>query len=87
MGPFECAVASWPTRTTRPIVLGPQTVPEVTDQATVARRPALAVLSAIVHSGSRRAPAIGEAVARGLLSFEPDITKYWFEMVEVGGPR
>ncbi|MFB7090823.1 hypothetical protein [Streptomyces sp. NPDC056296] len=84
MGPFECAVASWPTQTTRPIVLGPQTVPEVTDEATVARRPALAVLSAIVHSESRRAPAILEAVVRGLLSFEPDVTKYWFEMVEVG---
>ncbi|MGC9378394.1 hypothetical protein [Streptomyces sp. MH13] len=83
-GPFECGVASWPTQTTRPIVLGPQTVPEVTDEVAVARRPALAVLSAIVHSESRRAPAILEAVARGLLSFEPDITKYWFEMVEVG---
>ncbi|OWA14507.1 hypothetical protein B9W64_17815 [Streptomyces sp. CS159] len=83
-GPFECGVASWPTQTTRPIVLGPQTVPEMTDEATVARSPALAVLSTIVHSESRRAPAILEAVARGLLSFEPDITRYWFELVEVG---
>ncbi len=47
MGPLECAVASWPTQTTRPIVLGPQTVPEMTDEATVAQRPALAVLSAM----------------------------------------
>ncbi|MGW7564863.1 hypothetical protein ACWGJV_01105 [Streptomyces tendae] len=82
-GPFESGVASWPTQTTRPIVLGPRTVPEMTDEATVAQRPALAVLSAIVHSESRRAPAILEAVARGLLSFEPDVTRYWFELVEV----
>ncbi|MFJ8541581.1 hypothetical protein ACIRFH_06070 [Streptomyces sp. NPDC093586] len=84
MGPFECAVASWPTQVTRPIVLGPQTVPEVTDETTVARHPALAVLSAIVHSENRRAPDILEVVARGLLSFDPETTKYWFEMVEVG---
>ncbi|MFE0415183.1 hypothetical protein [Streptomyces tendae] len=55
----------------------------MTDEATVAQRPALAVLSAIVHSESRRAPAIQEAVARGLLSFEPNVTRYWFELVEV----
>jgi hypothetical protein len=84
MGPFECTVASWPTQTTRPVVLGPQTVPEVTDEATVVRHPALAVLSAIIHSESRHAPDILEVVARGLVSFEPYITKYWFEMVEVG---
>ncbi|MFI8947648.1 hypothetical protein ACIGO6_14145 [Streptomyces sp. NPDC053750] len=84
MGPFDCAVGPWTTQTTCPFVLGPQTVPEVTDEATVVRRPALAALSAIVHSESRRAPAILETVARGLLSFEPDITKYWFEVVEVG---
>ncbi|MFJ9666397.1 hypothetical protein ACIRPP_17555 [Streptomyces sp. NPDC101219] len=41
-------------------------------------------LSAIVHSQSSRAAAILETVARGLLSFAPDVTKYWFEVVEVG---
>ncbi|MEQ8145662.1 hypothetical protein [Streptomyces sp. OP7] len=84
MGPFECAVGPWTTQVTRPFVLGPQTVPEVTDEAAVVQQPALAALSAIVHSQSRRAAAILEAVARGLVSFEPDVTKYWFEVVEVG---
>ncbi|MFF8100964.1 hypothetical protein ACF07S_14515 [Streptomyces sp. NPDC016640] len=83
-GPFECTVDPWTTQVTRPFVLGPQTVPEVTDETVVARQPALAALSAIVHSESRRAAAILETVARGLMSFEPDITKYWFEVVEVG---
>ncbi|MGC2997723.1 hypothetical protein ACPF8X_04760 [Streptomyces sp. G35A] len=83
-GPFECAVDPWTTQVTRPFVLGPQTVPEVTDETVVARQPALAALSAIVHSDSRRAAAILETVARGLMAFEPDTTKYWFEVVEVG---
>ncbi|MER7490525.1 hypothetical protein ABTY20_32510 [Streptomyces sp. NPDC126497] len=83
-GPFTCTVDAWTTQVTRPFVLGPQTVPEVTDETTVARQPALAALSAIVHSQSRRSAAILEAVARGLVSFEPDVTKYWFEVVEVG---
>ncbi|MFI2507783.1 hypothetical protein [Streptomyces sp. NPDC018972] len=84
MGPFECSVGPWTTQVTRPFVLGPQTVPEFTDETVVAQQPALAALSAIVHSQSRRAAAILETVARGLMSFEPDVTKYWFEVVEVG---
>ncbi|MGA5025437.1 hypothetical protein ACPCBE_15475 [Streptomyces griseoincarnatus] len=84
MGPFECAVGPWTTQVTRPFVLGPQNVPEVTDEAVVAQQPALAVLSAIVHSQSKRASAILEAVARGLVSFKPSVTEYWFEVVEVG---
>ena len=84
VGPFECAVGSWTTQVTRPFVLGPTTVPEMTDEAMVARNPALAALSAIVHSDSRRAPAILEAVIRGLVSFEPDTIGYWLEVVEVG---
>ncbi|MFC3413785.1 hypothetical protein ACFSUJ_17655 [Streptomyces lusitanus] len=74
----------WTTQVTRPFVLGPQTVPEVTDETEVARRPALAALSAIVHSESPRAAAILETVARGLASFAPSATNYWFEVVEVG---
>ncbi|MGW5969788.1 hypothetical protein [Streptomyces sp. NPDC055186] len=84
MGPFECTVGPWTTQVTRPFVLGPQTVPEVTDESMVVQQPAMAALSAIVHSQGRRAAAILETVARGLVSFEPDTTKYWFEVVEVG---
>ncbi|MFJ5558064.1 hypothetical protein ACIQCD_11710 [Streptomyces sp. NPDC093250] len=83
-GPFQCAVGPWTTQVTRPFVLGPQTVPEVTDETVVAQRPALAALSAIIHSQGPRAAAILEAVARGLVAFPPDVTKYWFEVVEVG---
>ncbi|MGA5603067.1 hypothetical protein ACPCUF_18785 [Streptomyces griseoincarnatus] len=37
-----------------------------------------------MHSQSKRAAGILEAVVRGLVSLEPDMTKYWFEVVEVG---
>ena len=83
-GPFECAVGPWSTQVTRPFVLGPGIVPVINDESTVAQQPALAVLSAIVHSDDRRAPAILETLARGLLSFDPDTTAYWFEVTEVG---
>ncbi|GGV69376.1 hypothetical protein [Streptomyces griseoloalbus] len=83
-GPFECTVGPWTTQVTRPFVLGPQTVPEVTDETVVVQQPALAALSAIVHSESPRAAAILETVARGLVAFAPPVTGYWFEVVEVG---
>ncbi len=83
-GPFESTVGPWTSQVTRPFVMGPQSVPAITDATVVAQQPALAALSAIVHSQSPRAAAILETVARGLVSFEPDMTKYWFEVVEVG---
>ncbi|MFD8126273.1 hypothetical protein [Streptomyces mirabilis] len=82
-GPFECGVGPWTTQVTRPFVLGPQTVPEITDPSAAARRPGLAVLSAIVHSDSRRSAAILDAVADGLRSFDKDTVAYWFETMEI----
>ncbi|MER6151541.1 hypothetical protein OHB56_20760 [Streptomyces sp. NBC_01635] len=84
MGPFECAVGPWSTQTTRPFVLGPQTVPKVTDTSMVTRQPALSALSAIVHSGDRRADAILDTVAHGFASLAPHTMSYWFELVEIG---
>ncbi|MEU2981386.1 hypothetical protein ABZ678_31745 [Streptomyces hirsutus] len=84
MGPFECAVGPWSTQTTRPFVLGPQTVPKVTDTSMVTQQPALSALSAIVHSGDRRADAILDTVAHGFASFPSSIMAYWFELVEIG---
>jgi hypothetical protein len=83
-GPFECAVGPWATQVTRPFVLGPGTVPEITDESMVVQQPALAVLSAIVHSESRKNAAILETLARGLQSFDKPTIKYWYEVLEVG---
>ncbi|MEU3254822.1 hypothetical protein [Streptomyces sp. NPDC006997] len=51
-GPFECRVGNWSTLVLRPFVLGPDTVPRITDESDVARQPALATFAAIVHSES-----------------------------------
>ncbi|WP_345623803.1 hypothetical protein [Streptomyces ziwulingensis] len=83
-GPFECRVKSWTSQVTRPFVLGPDTVPEITDEAVVARQPALATFSAIVHSESQGIDAILDLLARGMRSFDKPTAKYWAELVEVG---
>lgn len=83
-GPFECRVGTWTTQSTRPFVLGPANVPEITDESAVAREPALATLSAIVHSNSPNAPAILSMVARGMRALDKATAKYWCEWLEVG---
>jgi uncharacterized ferritin-like protein (DUF455 family) len=84
-GPFESRVGTRTTQVTRPFVLGPDNVPEITDESVVAREPALATFSAIVHSESENTPAIPGMVARGMRSFDKATAKYWCEWLEVGG--
>ncbi|MEU2269645.1 hypothetical protein ABZ568_25240 [Streptomyces olindensis] len=38
-GPFECRVGTWTPQSTRPFVLGPDNVPEITDESVVAHEP------------------------------------------------
>lgn len=83
-GPFECGVGPWPTQVTRPFVLGPHTVPEITDEATAAQQPGLAVLSAIVHSESKKGPAILTTVAHGWQSFSNEKLVELCETMERG---
>ncbi|MFD5710544.1 hypothetical protein ACFWHW_09120, partial [Streptomyces pharetrae] len=83
-GPFVCGVGPWATQTTRPFVLGPDTVPEITDESAVARNPALATFSAIVHSESRGIDAILNLLARAMRSFDKATATYWSELLEVG---
>ncbi|MEU0172061.1 hypothetical protein ABZ178_01700 [Streptomyces massasporeus] len=64
-------------------MLGPDNVPEIADESVVAREPALATFSAIVHSESEKAPAILDMVARGMRSFDRATAKYWCEWLEV----
>jgi hypothetical protein len=83
-GPFECRVGPWISQVTRPFVLGPDSVPEITDEAVAAREPALATFSAIVHSESPGIGAILNLLARGMRSFDKPTAKYWAELLEVG---
>ncbi|MFF9122575.1 hypothetical protein ACF09J_04610 [Streptomyces sp. NPDC014889] len=83
-GPFECRVGPWATQVTRPFVLGPDTVPEITDESMIVREPALATIAAIVHSESKHIAAILDLLARGMRSFDKPTAKYWCEFLEVG---
>jgi hypothetical protein len=83
-GPFSYGVGTWTTQVTHPFVLGPDNVPEITDESMMAQQPALATLSAIVHSKSRETPAILEMLARGMRSFDRETTQYWCELLEIG---
>lgn len=83
-GPFECRVGPWVTQVTRPFVLGPDSVPKITDEEMVTREPALATFSAIVHSESGSIDAILELLAHGMRSFDEDTVRYWSELLEVG---
>lgn len=83
-GPFECRVGPWTTQVTRPFVLGPDSVPRISDESTVAREPALATFSAIVHSESEEIAAILGVLARGMRSFDKPTAKYWSELLEIG---
>ncbi|MEU1177145.1 hypothetical protein ABZ464_05775 [Streptomyces sp. NPDC005820] len=83
-GPFECRVGPWKTQVTQPFVLGPDTVARITDESEVARQPALATLSVIVHSESRDIAVILELLALGMRSFDKATAKYWSELVEIG---
>ncbi|WP_306819873.1 hypothetical protein [Streptomyces sp. CA-210063] len=84
VGPFMSRVGTWTTQITQPFVLGPDNVPEITDESSVARQPAIATFSAIVHSEGKRITAILNMLARGMRSFDRDTAKYWCEMLEVG---
>lgn len=83
-GPFECRVGPWTTQVTRPFVLGPDSVPRISDESTVAREPALATFSAIVHSESAEIAAVLGVLARGMRSFDKPTAKYWSELLEIG---
>ncbi|MEV1081638.1 hypothetical protein AB0I98_25895 [Streptomyces sp. NPDC050211] len=83
-GPFECGLGTWTTQVTRPFVLGPETVPEITDEAMAAQQPAQAVVSAIVHSDSKKSAAILTKVAHGWQSYDNKKLVLWCETMETG---
>ncbi|MFF3817542.1 hypothetical protein ACFYYD_13170 [Streptomyces bluensis] len=84
MATHRAAWSTWATQGTPPFVLGPDSVPEITDESEVARQPALATVSAIVQSESKNITAILDIVARGMRSFDRATAKYCCEFLEVG---
>ena len=64
-----------------PVIVGPETVPRITDAATAARSPELAVLSALVHGREEVAAAIGSAALVGLRALAADRRKLYVDLV------
>ncbi|WP_200309216.1 hypothetical protein [Streptomyces adelaidensis] len=68
----------------RPLVLGPDNVPVIADEAEVARDVTRAVFSAITHGKGRDAAAILEPLAAVLETVDPDTAMVFAELVESG---
>ncbi|MFF3317245.1 hypothetical protein ACFYV5_17300 [Streptomyces sp. NPDC003035] len=83
-GPFTIGVDHWTSLTTRPLVLGPDNVPVITDPAEASRNLAMAAFSAMTHGRDQQAPAILEALAEALGSADPDSLSYYAELLEIG---
>jgi hypothetical protein len=65
----------------RPPVLGPEAVPVVTDPAEAARRPELAVLSALAHGEGERGAAIAAAVLPAVAALGDDRARFYGDLV------
>lgn len=65
----------------RPPVLGPASVPFVTDPAEAARRPELAVLSALAHGESELGAAIAAAVLPAVERLDDERAKFYYDLV------
>lgn len=64
--PIQLGLRGWESLTVRPLVLGPDNVPVITDEREAVRDVPLAVLSARTHGRGRNAAAILESPAAAL---------------------
>ncbi|MFJ6697268.1 hypothetical protein ACIQM4_14510, partial [Streptomyces sp. NPDC091272] len=83
-GPFACAAQGWTALTVRPMALGPDNVPVITDPEEAARDLTMATFSAMTHGNEPQAPAILEALARALGAVDPTSRDYYAELLEIG---
>ncbi|WP_441292492.1 DUF4351 domain-containing protein [Sorangium sp. KYC3313] len=86
----DAHVASWcaepietgiPGFVLRPPVLGRLTVPIVTDTAEAARRPELAVLSALAHGAGEQGAAIAAAVLPAIRDLDEERARFYGDLV------
>ncbi|MCL6732994.1 hypothetical protein [Streptomyces neyagawaensis] len=82
--PIRLGLPSWSSLVVRPLVLGPENVPVVADEAEVARDVTLAVFSAITHGRGPDAAAILEPLAAVLETVNPETASVFAELVESG---
>lgn len=82
-GPFDCAARGWTAQRTRPLVVGPDNLPVITDQRTAEENLALASFSALAHAHSPRIDAILEALGRALHAKDIEASRYFYEFLEI----
>lgn len=82
--PIRLGLPSWSSLVVRPLVLGPDNVPVIADEAEAARDVTLAVFSAITHGEGPDAAAVPEPLAAVLETVNPETASVFAELVESG---
>jgi len=84
-GPFDFGPAGWNhSLAVRPLVLGPDNVPVITDPEQAACSLPLAVFSAMTHGNDPDVAVILEALATALGATDGETTDYFTELLEIG---
>ncbi|MFE6164725.1 hypothetical protein ACFQ7F_38110 [Streptomyces sp. NPDC056486] len=82
-GPFTCGARGWTAQSTRPLVVGPDNVPVITEQRAVEENLAMASFSALTHSRGPEVMAILEPLARVVQGSDTKAVKYFGDLIEV----
>ncbi|MGW3112544.1 hypothetical protein [Streptomyces sp. NPDC001091] len=80
--PIRLGFPGWHSLTVRPLVLGPDNVPVITDERQAERDVPLAVLSAMTHGRGPKAAPILESLATALKTIDPDSAAVFVQFVD-----
>ncbi|WP_234432573.1 MULTISPECIES: hypothetical protein [unclassified Streptomyces] len=80
--PIRFGFRDWHSLTVRPLVLGPDNVPVITDERQAEQDVPLAVLSAMTHGRGPRAAAILESLAAALRTIDRDSAAVFVQFVD-----
>ncbi|MFD8570085.1 hypothetical protein [Streptomyces sp. NPDC059639] len=82
--PIDIGPPQWATLTVRPLVLGPGSVPMITDPEAASADLPLAVLSAVTHGKDPRIGAILKMLGAALKTADRDTAMVFSELTELG---
>ncbi|NEB93170.1 hypothetical protein [Streptomyces bauhiniae] len=80
--PILLGFPGWHSLTVRPLVLGPDNVPVITDERQAEQDVPLAVLSAMTHGRGPQAAPILESLATALKTIDPDSAAVFVQFVD-----
>ncbi|MFI1421010.1 hypothetical protein ACH4VX_24140 [Streptomyces sp. NPDC020731] len=80
--PIRLGLPGWHSLTVRPLVLGPENVPVITDEQEAERDVPLAVLSAMTHGRGKRAATILEPLATALRTLDAESAAVFVAFVD-----